>query len=49
MLSTYQRRKLRDALELKVETLWSLLDECPEEEDYVLEEVIKIEEELSCK
>jgi hypothetical protein len=48
-MTAYQRHKLREALEMKVATLWALLEVCPEEEDYVLEHVIKIEEELQCK
>lgn len=48
-MTAYQRQKLRDALEMKVDTLWALLEVCPEEEDYVLTEVLKIDEQLVSK
>lgn len=48
-LKAATRKAYNRALETKLETLWFFAKECdlPEAEDFVLEEVIKIETELN--
>jgi hypothetical protein len=42
----YARLAFKRAIETKIETLWFFAENCPQEEDYVLTEVIKLEEQL---